>query len=135
MAITPIQEIRLAVGDTDPALPLLTDEVYTFYLTKNSNSVARASIDAARAILMVLAQRTDESVDIFSFKGSRAAASYMEALKLFLRDPSLNPLYNNCGMYASGISISDITANNANSDNVSSTNVFNSMYSSNLGAY
>ena len=132
MAITAIQECRLSVGDTDAALPLLTDEVYQFYLTKQNNSVARASMDAARAILMILSQRGDESVDVFSFKGSRAAASYMEALKLFLRDPSLNPLYNNCGMYASGTSVSDIAANNANSDNVNSTNVFNTVNQSTL---
>lgn len=132
MAISLIQEIRLAVGDTDPALPLLTDDVYQYYLDKQNQSVARASMDAARAILMVLAQRGDESVDIFSFKGSRSAASYMEALKLFLRDPSLNPLYNNCGMYAGGISVSDIAANNANTDNVNSTNVFNTVNQSTL---
>ena len=127
MAITAIQECRLAVGDTDVALPFLTDEVYQYYLDKNSGSVTRASMDAARAILMVLAQRGDESVDIFSFKGSRSAQAYMDALKLFLRDPSLNPLYNTAGMYASGISVSDIAANNANPDNVGSLNVFNTI--------
>ena len=132
MAITAIQECRLSVGDTDAALPLLADEVYTFYLEKQNQSVARASMDAARAILMVLAQRSDESCDIFSFKGSKASQAYMEALKLFLRDPSLNPLYNNCGMYAGGISVSDIAANNANTDNVNSTNVFNTVNKSTL---
>ena len=133
MAITAIQECRLAVGDTDVALPLLSDEVYTFYLSKQNQSVARASMDAARAILMYMAQRsTDSSVDIFSFKDSKACTSYMEALKLFLRDPSLNPLYNNCGMYAGGISVSDIAANNANTDNVNSTNVFNTVNQSTL---
>jgi hypothetical protein len=133
MAITAIQECRLSVGDTDAALPLLTDEVYTFYLEKQNQSVARASMDAARAILMYMSQRsTDSSVDIFSFKDSKACSSYMEALKLFLRDPSLNPLYNNCGMYAGGISVSDIAANNSNTDNVNSTNVFNTVNQSTL---
>lgn len=133
MAISLIQEIRLAVGDTDPALPLLTDDVYQYYLDKQNQSVARASMDAARAILMYMAQRSeDSSVDIFSFKNSKASAAYMEALKLFLRDPSLNPLYNNCGMYAGGISVSDIAANNANTDNVNSTNVFNTVNKSTL---
>lgn len=132
MAISLIQEIRLAVGDNDPTLPLLSDDVYDYYISKNSGSLTRAGMDAARAILMILSQRGDESVDVFSFKGSRAAASYMEALKLFLRDPSLNPLYNNCGMYAGGISVSDIAANNANTDNVNSTNVFNTVNQSTL---
>ena len=132
MAISLIQEIRLAVGDTDPALPFLTDDVYQFYLDKSNGGVTRASMDAARAILMVLSQRGDESCDIFSFKGSKASQAYMEALKLFLRDPSLNPLYNNCGMYAGGISVSDIAANNANTDNVNSTNVFNTVNQSTL---
>ena len=132
MSITKIQECRLSVGDTDPALPLLTDDVYYFYLSKNANSVPRASMDAARAILMQLSMRGDESCDIFSFKGSKASQAYMESLKMFLRDPSLNPLYNSAGMYASGISVSDIASNNANTDNVNSTNVFNTVNQSTL---
>jgi hypothetical protein len=127
MAISAIQECRLSVGDNDPALPLLADEVYQFYLDKYSGSVSRASMDAARAILMQLSMRTDESVDVFSFKSSSSTRTYMESLKMFLRDPSMNPLYNTAGMYASGISVSDIEANNANSDNVGSLNVFNSI--------
>jgi hypothetical protein len=128
MAITTVQEIRLAVGDTDVSLPLLTDDVYQFYLDKFSGSIPRATMSAATAILMYMSQRSsDSSVDIFSFKDSKACASYIEALKLILRDPSMNPLYNTAGMYASGISVSDIEANNANSDNVGSLNVFNSI--------
>jgi hypothetical protein len=127
MTITAVDECRLSVGDTDPALPILATEVYEFYLTKYSGSVQRTSMDAARAILMQLSMRTDESVDVFSFKSSSATRTYMESLKMFLRDPSMNPLYNTAGMYASGISVSDIAANNANSDNVNSLNVFNTV--------
>lgn len=132
MAISQIQDVRLMVGDVDISLPFLTDEVYQYYLDRNSSSPNRAAIEAARAILFQLAQRSDETCDIFSFKGSKASQAYMESLKMFLRDPSLNPLYNSAGMYASGISVSDIAANNANTDNVNSTNVFNTINQSTL---
>jgi len=125
MAITLIQAVRLSVGDTDPALPLLVDDVYQYYLDRNYNSVNKTSIDAARAILMYMAQRSeDTSVDLFSTKSSKAVTAYIQALQLFLKDPSLNPVYQNVQAYASGISVSDMQANNSNSDNVASRSPF-----------
>jgi len=66
---------------------------------------------------MNLSMRGDRTVDILSIKGSAAANAYRLALEMYLKDPNLNPVLNNCGAYAGGISISDMAANVANTDN------------------
>ena len=76
MAYTDIQKVRIEVADLDPGLPLLADDEYAYLLEKNNNSVVRASVDAARIILLKLSQQTDETVSIFSVKGSKAAEQY-----------------------------------------------------------
>lgn len=117
MALTPIQEVRLTVGDTSVEFPILTDSDYEYFLSRNEDSVRRASIDAAKAIILQLAMRTDETVDIFSIKGSKAAEQYRLALIMFLKDPALNPVLTSGSGYAGGISHSDMQANNENTDN------------------
>ena len=124
MSITQVQDIRLMIGDFDPALPFLTDDVINYYLSKNNSNTNRAAIECARAVLMMLSVRSDESVDIFSTKSSKASAAYIAALQLFLKDPSLNPVYQNVQGYAGGISVSDINSNNSNSDNASAWSPF-----------
>lgn len=115
--LTPIMEVRVAVGDLDVTLPILDDATYDYFLEKNSYSVRRASLDAARAILMQLSVRDDSSIDIFSIKGSKAAEQYRLALQFYLRDPNMNPVFSTATGYAGGISNTDMQSNNANSDN------------------
>lgn len=117
MALTQIQEVRVNVADLDPTMPILDDSTYEYFIVKNNFSVRRASLDAARSILLHLAMRGDETVDIFSYKGAKAAEQYRLALQLFLRDPNLNPVLTSAGGYAGGISHSDMLANNSNLDN------------------
>ena len=117
MAYTDIQKVRIEVADLDPGLPLLADDEYAYLLEKNNNSIVRASVDAARIILLKLSQQTDETVSIFSVKGSKAAEQYRLALELYIKNPQLNPLYNNLQGYFGGVSISDMEANVANPDN------------------
>ena len=117
MAYTDIQKVRIEVADLAPGFPLLVDDEYTYLLEKNNNSVVRASVDAARIILLKLSQQTDETVSIFSVKGSKAAEQYRLALELYIKNPQLNPLYNNLKGYVGGVSISDMEANNADQDN------------------
>ena len=117
MAYTDIQKVRIEVADLDPGLPLLADDEYSYLLEKNNNSIVRASVDAARIILLKLSQQTDETVSIFSVKGSKVAEQYRLALELYIKNPQLNPIYNNLQGYFGGISISDMQKNNANSDN------------------
>lgn len=117
MAYTDIQKVRIEVADLDPGFPLLVDDEYTYLLEKNNNSIIRASVDAARIILLKLSQQTDETVSIFSVRGSKAAEQYRLALELYIKNPQLNPLYNNLQGYFGGVSISDMEANAANPDN------------------
>ena len=70
-----------------------------------------------KIILLNLAQRSDETIDVFSIKGSKSATEYRLALELFLKDPANNPLYQNLKGYVGGVSISDMEANNADLDN------------------
>jgi hypothetical protein len=117
MPLTNIEIVRIEVQDIDPSLPLLPDTTYEYLLEKNENNIARTSIDAARIILMQLSQRGDETVDIFSIKGSRVADTYRQALELYLRNPTLNPLMQGVSGYFGGVSKSDMIANDANLDN------------------
>jgi hypothetical protein len=117
MALTDIQKVKLEVADIDPSFPILSDSDYQYFLEKNNNSITRTALDAAKTILLVLSQRTDETVDIFSVKGSRAASEYRMSLQLFLRDPNLNPVYQNCQGWVGGISLEEMRANIENTDN------------------
>ena len=112
-----IQDIRYELSDTDPNFPLLSDDEIAYYLQKNGDSLGRTSIDCARAILMKLSMRDSVSIDIFALRGPQSAAQYMQALKMYIRDPNLNPLYQNAQGYVGGVSKSDMQANDCNIDN------------------
>ena len=117
MALTLIQQVRLNVQDNTPGLYIISDDEITYLLEKFNNNVDKASYQAAKIILLNLAQRSDETIDVFSIKGSKSATEYRLALELFLKDPANNPLYQNLKGYVGGASISDMDANNANLDN------------------
>lgn len=117
MAWTDIQKVKLEIGDLDPAFPLLADDTYAYYLEKNNNNIPRTALDAARTVLMMLAQRSDETVDIFSIRGAKTAESFRLALQMYIKDQSLNPMNQNIRGYVGGISVSDMLENDANLDN------------------
>lgn len=111
-------QVRYEVQDTDVTLPFLSDAEYEYVLTKNTESIARSSIDAARMILMKLSMRgNSETVDIFTIDTSKSAKQYKEALMLFLKDPNLNPLYKTLSGYVGGVSKSDMEVNDLTTDN------------------
>lgn len=118
MALTLIQQCRLNVADLDATFPLLTDEHYEYFLTKHDNSVNRASVDAAKSILLILAQRNSETVDIFTISGGhKASEQYRLALQMFLKNPELNPVLTSANIYAGGISLTDMQTNVDTLDN------------------
>lgn len=117
MAYTLIQQVRTEVADINVGLPILADSDYEYFLTKQNNNVTRAAIDAARTILLVLSQRGEETIDIFSIKGSKAAEQYRLALQMFLTNPSTNPVLQNARGWVGGVSKEDIAANIDNPDN------------------
>ena len=118
MALTLLQQIRLEVGDTDVSLPILSDTEYEYFLEKHNNQLYKASVDAARVILFKLSiNSSDQTVDIFSIKGSQAAKAYIEALKMYINNPALNQVGANVQAWVGGISVSEMQANDANTDN------------------
>lgn len=112
-----VKAIRIELGDTSPEFPIMSDEEIRYFLDKHDWSIRRASIDVAKSMLLKLSMRTDESVDIFSVKGSGAAKQFMQALQMYITNPDLNPIYQNAMPYAGGISKSDMEQNNMNLDN------------------
>ncbi len=112
-----IHALRIELGDTSPEFPIMSDAEYSYFLNKNDWNVRRASMDAAKSIMLKLSMRTDETVDIFSIRGTAAAKNYMQALQLYIKNPDLNSLYDKVQGYAGGISKSDMQANDANLDN------------------
>lgn len=117
MALTLIQQVRLEIGDNVPEFPILSDDEYTYFLDKNNQSVRRTALDAAKTILFILSQKTNSRVDIFEISGSQAARAYMDALKVYIKSPDLNTVLQNAQGYVGGVSIQDMQANDANTDN------------------
>ena len=117
MALTALQQIRLLVQDNSPGLYIVSDDEITFFLERNANNINRTALEVAKVILLNLSMKGDSQIDIMSIKGSKAAEQYRLALELFLRDPSLNPVLNNCTAYFGGVSVSDMQSNDAVLDN------------------
>lgn len=118
MALTPVQECRTYCADLDPALPFLDDSTYEYFLTRHNGSVRKASLDAARSILLLLAQRGSETIDVLSIQGGhKAAEQYRLALQMMISSPEFNPLFTSVQGYAGGISNQDYESNISNTDN------------------
>jgi|APGre2960657404_1045060.scaffolds.fasta_scaffold00061_13 hypothetical protein len=115
MAFTDIEKVRIEIGDTDAAMPILSDDEIQYFLDKNEGSIRKASLDCAKSILFRLAAFTFERVDILEYRGSDYFAQYRKALEMFISNPEYGSVSNAMG-YAGGISISDIQANINDSD-------------------
>jgi len=117
MALTDLEKLRIELADTESGLFILDDDTLEYFLEKNNNSIPRATLDAAKTILLKLAQTGSETVDIFSIRGEKAAEQYRLALQLFIRDPNLNPLIKNIQGWVGGISKTEMLANQDAVDN------------------
>lgn len=111
MALTDIEKVRMEIQDVDVTFPILSDATYTYLLEKHSNVITRASMDAARMALMQLSQRGNETVDIFTIKGSSVAEQYRQALLLYIKDPYNNPILQNCQGWVGGVFLDEFQAN------------------------
>ena len=113
-----ILNCRMETGDTDVALPILSDEEYAYFIDKNSGSLSASCIDIARALLFKLSIRSQNStVDCLSLQTKHAAEQYRQSLIAYLRDPNMNPVLKNTSIYAGSISKSDMQSNIDNPDN------------------
>lgn len=111
-----VDQVRLLVGDIYSDMEMLDDATYAFFLSKYSNNVNRASIDAARSILFKLARYSRERTGDIEVFGSDFFKNYRAALTDFIRNPNLS--VSVAMPYAGGISRCDMERNDANPDNV-----------------
>jgi hypothetical protein len=123
MALTTIERIRWLIGDRPPNrfYPLITDEEIEDALELFSNDIMRTSVACARSIAMVLSQKNTKEVygDVEVWSEDRK--QYLEALKLFISDPS-TAIPTSFMPYAAGISCSDLETSAADTDNPRTTN-------------
>lgn len=112
----PIDRVRMTVGDTDTSNEYISDQWYTHFLSNNSNNETRTAIDCAKAILARFTFNTREKVDQIEIYGNELFPNYLIWLKEFIESPALSGL-KSPSPYAGGVSISDMAANNNNSDN------------------
>lgn len=117
MALSNLEKIRIELQDTEAGFYILDDASIEYFLSKNNNSIQRAALDCAKTILLKLSMQGDESVDIFSIRGSKVAEQYRLALKLYISDPNLNPILNNVRGWVGGVSLEEMQANRDAVDN------------------
>ena len=115
--LTPVEIVRLNVQDNEPGFYFLTDDEIQYLLDSVNGSTGKASMKAAQIILFKLAQSCDETVDIFSIKGSKAAEAYRLALEMYIKNPTMNPMMDDVTLYVGGVSRSDMRSNVCNLDN------------------
>lgn len=103
--------VRFAIGDTDSADQLITDEEIAYLLT--DSTVTAASIAACEALAAKFARQVDRSVGNLSLSSSQRAAQFRElAATLRKRTGYL------ARPYAGGISVADKEARDADTDRV-----------------
>ena len=122
MALTDVETVRLLIGDlpNSPFYQLFDDERIQQFLDLNGGKIRQAARMAAIAASMQLAGwNTRETTGDISVWNELSTA-YLKALDNFINDSSSASIPNGLMPYASGISWSDMCANNANPDNVRS---------------
>lgn len=119
MALTPIQQVRILIGDVpnSPFYMLFTDEELQFFLDQNNGNVQLAARMAAISASFQLAgwstrERTGD-IEVWS----SLSTQYLKALQNLIDNPVVN-LPNGMMPWAGGISWADVCANNHNPDNV-----------------
>lgn len=119
MALTPVEQVRLLIGDvpSSPFYQLFTDEEIQFFLDQNNGNVLLAARMAAISASFQLAgwSTREHTGDIEVW--SSLSTQYLAALKNLIDNPVVN-LPNGMMPWAGGISWADVCANNHNPDNV-----------------
>lgn len=106
---TPRDEVRFRCGDTDEAIPLLSDEEIDFLLTLKVTP-PRAAQEACLAILAKLAKEVDYSIGPESVKASQrydAYKKFMATMQASQLDSVAAPSWDD-GSYASSASVFDV---------------------------
>lgn len=93
-------EVRFLIGDTNEAMPYLSDEEIDWLLSQAGNSVTSAAMAACDRVLIGLAAMVDESVGEVSISFSQQAAAYEKVYARLTRRANLR----GCGPITGGIS-------------------------------
>ncbi len=122
MALTPIESVRLLIGDIpgSPFYPLYTDEQIQEFLDLTNQNIQQAARLAAISASFILAgwstrERTGD-LEVWNSLSSQ----YLKALENLINNP-IQELPNGMMPYDGGISWADVCANNRNPDNVRSS--------------
>lgn len=115
-----IDEVRLLIGDTDEMNEFLTDEEISYYIVKRGQGLP-AAVGCARGLQAKFSKLADETagdVEVKWAQRARLAASLADALTQQMNgtDGSATPDL----VWAGGISVSDMAARKADTDNVPS---------------
>lgn len=113
-ATKPVDRVRLRIADFSD-IPLLSDDVIQYYITKNSSNETTAARECALVILGVLARDASyNKIDALIVDGKNAYNSYKDYLLKLIADPRISlsiPV-----SYFGGVSINDMNTNSANLD-------------------
>lgn len=101
--------VRLAVADTND-LPVLSNDVYDYLLSKYTNNETAATKEAAYLILGQLSFNTRERLDRIETYGNMAFDQYLKFIGEVIKNP--NGYLNMAGIYAGGVDKADFIANN-----------------------
>ena len=114
----PIDEVRLLIGDNDESNEILSDEEISYYIVRRGAGLPAAlgCAYALQAKFSKLADETAGDVEVKWSQRAREAARLAESLQRQLSGSDASAIPS--GVYAGGISISDMESRNANTDRV-----------------
>lgn len=107
-ATSAIDRMRLTVGDVFCDMEYLQDDVYDYLLDKYTNNEGKASLEAARYILALLARNARERAGEIEVYGREFFQNYKEFLLLIVNDINFSTVTYNAIPFAGGISKSDM---------------------------
>lgn len=107
-------QLRLWIGDTDAASPLLSDGEVTYFIQMGGNPLAGA-ISACKALIARYSHLCDEKVDKVDVKWSQLVANLKSLLPTL--ESELNSKLSE-PMWAGGISLSDKSTRENDADRV-----------------
>ena len=95
MALTPTQKLRYSIGDADPMLPVLPDDVYAAVISDNTNATTGAInwrkcvLTLASYVCAALTQSTREKVAQMEIFGADRFKNYVQFINKVLLNPAL----------------------------------------------
>lgn len=113
---TPVGQLRLETGDVGDIV-ILSDDEYSYILSKHGNIVKDSVIDALYAVLARLSFKTRERLDRIEFFGNQSYEQYKTFVENKIKQLSgIGFVANNFSVYAGGISVEDKSKYAADAD-------------------